>query len=155
MLIVDTGLVGSASTELHDQAALRLAAFDQRYTASRRALVDVLADADRPLPIAEVIDAAGVPMSSAYRNLTVLADAGVVRRVTGSDDTGRFELSEELSGRHHHHLVCGSCGEVADVEASPRLERALADAARSAVEGTGYEVFDHRIDLVGRCPACR
>lgn len=141
--------------QLHDRVALRLAHFDQRYTANRRSLIDALAEADRPLPIADVIDAADVPLSSAYRNLTVLADAGVVRRVVGSDDAGRFELSEELSGRHHHHLVCGSCGEVADVEASPRLERALADAARTAVAGSGFEVFEHRIDLVGRCPACR
>lgn len=149
----------STRADLHDRVALRLASFDQRYTANRRRLVDVLADGERPLPIADVIATAKVPTSSAYRNLTVLAEAGVVRRVVASaaaaDDAGRFELSEELSGRHHHHLVCGSCGDVADVESSPTLERALADAVRSAVEGTGYEVFDHRIDLVGRCPACR
>jgi Fe2+ or Zn2+ uptake regulation protein len=145
--------------QLHDRVALRLASLDQRYTANRRGLVDALAVADRPLPIADLVAHAGVPLSSAYRNLIVLAEAGVVRRVVASaasaDDAGRFELSEELSGRHHHHLVCGSCGDVADVESSPKLERALADAARTAVEGTGYEVFDHRIDLVGRCPACR
>lgn len=145
----------TARTQLHDQVALRLAAFDQRYTSNRRSLVEVLADADRPLPIGDVIEGADVPLSSAYRNLTLLAEAGVVRRITGADDGGRFELSEELSGRHHHHLVCGSCGDVADVESSPKLERALADAARTAIQGTGYEVFDHRIDLVGRCPACR
>jgi Fe2+ or Zn2+ uptake regulation protein len=145
----------TARAQLHDQVALRLAACEQRYTANRRSLVDALADAQRPMPIGDVIRGADVPMSSAYRNLTVLTEAGVVRRITGADDAGRFELSEELSGRHHHHLVCGSCGDVADVEASPGLERALADAARSAVKGTGYEVFDHRIDLVGRCPACR
>lgn len=145
----------TARAQLHDQVVLRLAAYDQRYTANRRSLVDALAAADRPLPIADIVRGTDVPLSSAYRNLTVLSEAGVVRRVVGADDAGRFELSEELSGRHHHHLVCGSCGDVADVEASPSLERALADAARTAVKGTGYEVFEHRIDLVGRCPACR
>ncbi len=99
--------------------------------------------------------AADLPQSSVYRNLTVLAEAGVVQRVLGADEFGRFELAEALSGRHHHHLVCGSCGVVADVESSPRLERALAVAARAAGQASGFEVTDHRIDLVGRCPACR
>jgi Fe2+ or Zn2+ uptake regulation protein len=148
---------------LHEQAEVRLASFDQRYTRGRRALVDVLSDADRPLTIPEILEAANrsresgprVPQSSAYRSLTALAEAGVVRRLAGNDDLGRFELAEDLSGHHHHHLVCTSCGLVADVRASPRLERALSEAARVADDETGFEVNDHRIDLVGRCSTCR
>lgn len=125
--------------------------------------MDVLSDADRPLTIPEILEAANrsrdrgprVPQSSAYRSLTALAEAGVVRRLAGNDDLGRFELAEDLSGHHHHHLVCTSCGLVADVRASPRLERALSEAARVADDETGFEVNDHRIDLVGRCSTCR
>ena len=134
---------------LHDEAALRLAALDQRYTSSRRALVHAMAGAGRPMTMPELLVAAtGVPQSSAYRNLTVLCEAG-------ADDVGRFELAEDLSGHHHHHLVCSGCGTVADVPTSPRLERALAEAARLAAEETGFDITDHRIDLEGRCPACR
>ncbi|HSH23255.1 MAG TPA: transcriptional repressor [Acidimicrobiales bacterium] len=141
---------------LHLEASLRLAAVGQRYTASRRALVEAVALAGRPVAIPEVLaDAPGVPQSSAYRNLTVLCDAKVARRIAGSDDLGRFELSEDLSGRHHHHLVCSSCGTVRDIAAFPRLEQVLAEAARLAASETGYEVDDHRIDLAGRCPQCQ
>ena len=141
---------------IHDEAALRLAALDQRYTENRREIVQVLAGAERPLTITEIVDIAPtVPVSSAYRSLTVLADAHVVRRVAGTDDTGRFELAEDLSGEHHHHLICSNCGTVVDIAASPRLERALADAARAAAEEAGFEVHEHRIDLVGRCSNCR
>ncbi len=108
------------------------------------------------MTIADVLVAApGVPQSSAYRNLAVLADAGVVRRVHGADENGRFELAEDLSGHHHHHLVCTTCGAVEDVAASSRLEQALAEAERAAAEAVGFEVVDHRIDLVGRCATCR
>jgi Fur family transcriptional regulator, ferric uptake regulator len=141
---------------IHDEAALRLASLDQRYTANRREIVQVLAGADRPLTITEIVDVApSVPVSSAYRSLTVLADARVVRRVAGNDDTGRFELAEDLSGQHHHHLICSNCGTVVDAAASPRLERALDDAAKAAVEESDFEVHEHRIDLVGRCANCR
>jgi len=141
---------------LHEQAALRLAAADQRYTAGRRALVEVLGTSPRPLTTPEILDLApgGVPQSSAYRNLTVLIDAGVVRRLAGADDVGRFELSEELTGEHHHHLVCAACGTVVDVTASPLLERALSDAGHVVADETGFVITDHRIDLVGCCPDC-
>ncbi len=140
----------------HDQVAAGLARVEQRYTRGRRAIVDVLAGADRPLTVPEILAAAGpaVPQSSAYRSLTVLIDAGAVRRVAGTDDMGRFELAEDLSG-HHHHLHCVECGRVADVQALPRLERALAAAAHVAAEQTGFDVIEHRIDLVGRCTDCR
>ncbi len=142
---------------LHDQVALRLAAHDQRYTPGRRAIVEILSDAQRPLTVPEILEsAAGAELrqSSAYRNLAVLLEAGVVRRLAGADEMGRFELAEELTS-HHHHLLCLSCGLVTDVTALPRLERALAQAARLAAEETGFAITDHRIDLVGRCSSCR
>jgi Fe2+ or Zn2+ uptake regulation protein len=141
----------------HDEAAIRLAAAEQRYTSGRRAIVTVLAEAPRPLTVPELLAAAGrraVPASSAYRNLAVLVDAGVAHRLPGSDEFARYELAEDLAG-HHHHLVCSSCGAVQDVSAPPRLERALADAARAAATESGYEIEGHRMELVGRCGDCR
>jgi len=144
------------SDRVHPEVAVRLARLDQRYTASRRALVDTLAAARRPLSIPEILAATPViPQSSAYRNVTALIDAKAVRRVAGTDDHGRFELAEDLAGHHHHHLICDSCGQVLDIGASPRLERALAEAARVAEEETGFSVDDHRMDLVGTCEKCR
>jgi Fe2+ or Zn2+ uptake regulation protein len=141
--------------EIHDQVGLRLSRADQRYTRLRRALVETLASAGRPLTIPEVLRSnPGLTQSSAYRNITVLIDAGAARRVTGADDHGRFELAEDLSG-HHHHLVCGTCGKVSDIVPTPRLERALADAARAVADEDGFTVTDHRFDLFGVCADCR
>jgi len=132
----------------------RLGAVDQRYTRSRRALVDALAAADRPLTITEVLaGASGMPQSSAYRNLTVLCEAGVARRLPGMDDLGRFELAEDLAG-HHHHVLCATCGTLVDFAASARLERALAEASRVVAAETGYLITGHRLDFDGRCPRC-
>jgi Fur family transcriptional regulator, ferric uptake regulator len=147
--------VVSIGPSVHEQVALRLAGVEQRYTPMRRALVATLADAGRPLSIPEILASnAELPQSSAYRTVTALIEAGVVRRVTGVDDHGRFELAEELAG-HHHHLACGACGKVEDVAPSLRLERAMAEAARVVAEEQGYEVTGHQFDLVGLCPQCR
>lgn len=140
---------------LHPEVAVRLARVEQRYTASRRALIDTLAAAGRPLSIPEILAATqSIPQSSAYRNITALIEANAVRRVAGTDDHGRFELAEDLAG-HHHHLICDTCGQVLDITASPRLEKALADAARVAEEEAGFSVDNHRMDLVGTCQRCR
>ena len=143
-------------TELHHQVALLLAGQQQRYTSQRRVIVAALATLDRPATITDLLEAAhGLPPSTAYRNLAVLADADVVRRVNGGDDFARFELSEKLSGHHHHHVVCESCGLVMDAAASSRLEAALAETARAIAEANGFDVTGHRLELVGRCTACR
>ena len=141
--------------DVHREIGARLAAFDQRYTRLRKALVETLGGAGRPLTIPEILTRnARFTQSTAYRNITVLIDAGAVRRVAGTDDHGRFELAEELAG-HHHHLVCGTCGKVADVHLSAKLERALAEAARAAAHEQDFDVSEHRFDLVGVCADCR
>ncbi len=143
------------SPSLHDAISLRLAASAQRYTRLRRILVETLAASARPLTVPEILQAArGLPQSSAYRNVTALIEAGVVRRIAGPDDHGLFELSEEFSG-HHHHLVCASCGKVEDVEPSERLERALSEAVRAIGDAQGYRVTEHRVELLGLCPDCK
>jgi Fe2+ or Zn2+ uptake regulation protein len=143
--------------DVHAEASLRLAALDQRYTAGRRAIVDALIGASRPLTVPQLLadtQRGVVPVSSAYRNLTVLLDAGIVHRLPGADEFARYELAEELAG-HHHHLLCGKCGAVADVATSSRLERALDEAARVAAAENGFDVTGHRIDLLGLCGDCR
>lgn len=145
----------TVAPSVHDAVGLRLAGLDQRYTQSRKLLVETLGEAGHPLSIPEILASAPkLPQSSAYRNLTALMDVGVVRRVAGTDDHGRFELAEELSG-HHHHVVCATCGKVEDIHPSPRLERALGEATRAVSDSQGYEITEHRLDLLGLCPDCR
>lgn len=142
------------SPSLHDAIGIRLAALDQRYTRLRRVLVETLAASARPLTVPEILEAAReLPQSSAYRNVTALIEAGVVRRIAGPDDHGLFELAEEFSG-HHHHLICSSCGKVEDIAPSERLERALGEAVRAIGDAHGYRVTDHRVELLGLCPDC-
>jgi Fe2+ or Zn2+ uptake regulation protein len=141
-------------SDLHQTADGRLRAIGQRYTSGRRALVEVLSAAGRPLSIPDILDARGsVPQSSVYRNLTVLEQAGVVRKVQGGDDFSRFELAEDLT-RHHHHLVCVSCGSVDDYTVPPQLERTMAVTLDEVAAETGFRAEFHRLDLVGVCARC-
>ena len=145
----------TADDRTHRDVAFRLARQEQRYTRQRRMMINALSAIGRPATIGELLDAVpDLPLSTAYRNLAVLGDAGVVRRINGSDEFGRFELAEEVSGQHHHHAVCTNCGLVIDATSSSRLESALAETARAIAEENGFDVADHRLELVGRCRGC-
>ncbi|HSL57109.1 MAG TPA: Fur family transcriptional regulator [Acidimicrobiales bacterium] len=142
------------SPDLHATAAARLRDDGQRYTTNRRALVEALDEAEHPLTIPELLARrSGIPQSSAYRNLAVLERAGVVDRLVTTDEFARFELAEDLT-EHHHHLICSSCGAVADVPADPRIEELIEQAVTRAAAATGFQVEAHRVDLVGRCATC-
>ena len=140
--------------DLHAAVAERLRASGQRYTTNRRAVVEAMAAADRPLTIPEVLAGRELPQSSAYRNVALLEETGVLHRVTSTDEFARFELAEDITEHHHHHLICSSCGEVADFTVSQQLEAALEDAMQEVASGTGFTPEHHRLDLLGRCRRC-
>lgn len=141
---------------LHAAASERLDALGQRYTGRRRDLVELLAAQDRPGTIAEILSAStGMAQSSAYRNLATLESAGVVQRIVTDGDFARFELAEVVTGNHHHHLVCNSCGLVADVTMSPEVEASLESAVHEAATEEGFTPDGHRLDVLGLCASCR
>jgi len=141
--------------DLHGLVAARLRRMGQRFTPGRRILVDALARAARPVTAAELVASeSGLPQSTAYRNLALLEQAGIVHRVVGTDEFARFELAEELTGHHHHHLVCLRCGSVEDFDAPRRLEQGLAEAISRFTAEAGFRAEAHRLDLLGTCAGC-
>ena len=88
-----------------------------------------------------------VGLTSVYRALQALADAGVVDVVRTT--TGELTYRRCDSDEHHHHLVCATCGATVEVE-SPEIERWVADVARAH----GYEVASHTLEVTGTCRAC-
>jgi Fe2+ or Zn2+ uptake regulation protein len=142
------------TSEVHDAVASRIKTGDGRYTRSRRQLIDVLVDARQPLTVEEIVGLdRDLTLSSVYRNLAVFEETGLVRRLAGHGDFARFELAEELTG-HHHHLACGTCGAMTDVELPAPLEAELESALATLAKRQGFELETHRVDAVGRCSAC-
>ena len=142
------------TTDVHDVALARLRASGQRYTTRRRALVELLAGADGPVTIPELLERDPVlAQSSAYRNLAVLEQAGVVHRIVTNDDFSRYELAEDLT-EHHHHLICRSCGAVSDFTLDRSVEGDLDRVLGAVAAAEGFVADHHRLDLVGTCSDC-
>ncbi len=141
--------------EIHRNAATKLAAASQRYTSNRRTIVVSLHRALGPSTIGEILEVAPeLAQSSTYRNLVVLEQVGVVHRIVTADDHARYELDEEITGHHHHHLVCEVCGLILDITLPPDLEEAIDSALGSAAGHHRFSGIYHRVDLMGHCDEC-
>lgn len=88
----------------------------------------------------------GVGLTTVYRTLQLLADNGDidVMQAPGSDTRYR-----RCSGRHHHHLVCRSCGRTEEV-LGPAVER----WADRVAEEHGFVDVSHTLEIFGTCGRC-
>ncbi len=118
-------------------------------------MVAALERADGPRSASELHEDLGrkVPVSSVYRTLAVLEEAGVVAPHHSAKGITRYEIAEWLAG-HHHHLVCINCGAVEDIELPPGLETQL-ERLVSQVSGTSeFSASGHSLEVDGRCTRC-
>jgi len=146
--------VDSSHEELHELVEVHLRRLDQRYTSGRQAVVELLATAGRPLSISDIAHAVpDVPRSSAYRHLSDLQEAGVVRRIAANDEFARFELAEDLT-HHHHHLLCSSCGRVIDVTPTLNFEQTVSAMVDELARQQGFRASSHALDVIGHCATC-
>jgi len=141
--------------DLHEFVEVLLRRIDQRYTSGRRAVVELLESSGHPLSISEIeAKIPEVPRSSAYRHLSDLQRAGVVRRIAAGDEFARFELAEDFL-HHHHHLLCSSCGRVIDVTPTRAFERTVARMVQELTLEQGFHATSHALDVIGHCASCQ
>jgi Fur family ferric uptake transcriptional regulator len=89
-----------------------------------------------------------VGLSTVYRHLQALADAGEVDTLASPDGEMRYRLCGPATG-HHHHLVCRQCGLTVEIE-GPTVERWTQRVAAEA----GFQSVEHTIELQGLCAGC-
>ena len=111
--------------------------------------------AGRPVTIPELIGGhPDIALSSAYRNMVVLEEVGVVSRLISGGEHARFELAEGIDGHHHHHLICESCGRVDDFTVPDAVERTIEAALDEIAKVHAFVATSHRLDIVGECSDC-
>ncbi len=88
----------------------------------------------------------GVSHQAVYDVLGALADAGLVRRIQPAGSVARYELRV---GDNHHHVVCRSCGAVADVDCAVG-QRPCLDAS----ETHGFVIDEAEVTYWGTCSTC-
>jgi Fur family ferric uptake transcriptional regulator len=88
----------------------------------------------------------GIGLTTVYRTLQTLADAGSVDVLR--TDSGEA-VYRRCSAGHHHHLVCRDCGRTVEVE-GPAVER----WAQAVAAEHGFVDVSHTVEVFGRCAEC-
>jgi len=91
-------------------------------------------------------DVADVSHQAVYDVLKALTDARLVRNIQPPGSVARYE---SRVGDNHHHIVCRSCGAIADVDC------AIGDApCLTASEDHGFVIEEAEVVYRGLCPEC-
>ncbi|GAA4552249.1 Fur family transcriptional regulator [Amycolatopsis samaneae] len=128
----------------------RLRAVSLRVTQPRVAVLAALRDhphVDTETVIALVrADLPTVSHQAIYDVLRALTDAGLVRRIQPAGANARYE---SRVGDDHHHVVCRSCGAIADVDRVAGHAPCL-----TASDDHGYVIDEAEVVFWGSCPRC-
>jgi Fur family ferric uptake transcriptional regulator len=93
-----------------------------------------------------------VSLTTVYRNLPLLIEAGIVRRATVGEgsDRGGVRYESVWNRAHHDHLTCSRCGR--QVEFSYPAIEVLQGAV---AQDHGFTLERHHLELIGVCPECQ
>ena len=131
-------------------AAEELRGAGLRVTAVRVALLEAVRHGDHlgveALAVGVRERVGHVSLQAVYEALNALAATGLVRRIQPAGSPARFE---GRIGDNHHHVICRSCGAVADVDCAVGEAPCL-----TASDDHGFEIDEAEVIYWGLCPDC-
>ncbi len=86
-----------------------------------------------------------VSLGTVYRNLSALADEGLIKKVRLENGNDRFDKT--LS--NHNHVICVKCGKMCDVNVL--LNTSEIDEIE---EETGFKITNSNFNINGICKDC-
>jgi Fur family ferric uptake transcriptional regulator len=91
-------------------------------------------------------DLGDVSHQAVYDVLRALTGAGLVRCIEPPGSVARYEARV---GDNHHHVVCRSCGAIADVDCAVGGAPCLTPS-----DDHGFAIDEAEVIYRGRCPEC-
>lgn len=132
-----------------------------RWTISREDILGLLIRTQQHLTAKEVYAALsplnpGMGLTTIYRTLDLLDQAGLVRKIFTGDGQARFEYKRGDHSDHHHHLMCTVCGKILNYRDFEREELDLVRRTEEILSRKhGFLIRDHNIEFLGLCEECR
>ena len=123
-----------------------------RSTLQKQAILDVLRSSRKMATAEEVYGRVrekypNVSLGTVHRNLQNYSQQGLVRRTLLTDGKARFELAGNI---HHHHLICLTCGETAEVPWCP-----VGPEVTAFMKESDFLPVSHQFEVYGYCRQCR
>ncbi len=119
-----------------------------KITPTRKAILKILEEADRPISCEEIFEALKErhDLATVYRNLNAFTEKGFVARTDLGGERACYEI--KIGQKHRHHVVCTKCHKV-----TPLTMCGLA-LHMKAVKDLGFTEVQHRLEFYGHCKKC-
>jgi len=122
-----------------------------RKTQQRKIILEELQKSRKHPTALEIYDAVRIQLpkisiGTVYRNLEVLQEMGLIKRIHTGDSQMHFDSNVE----DHNHIRCLKCGKVRDISIEPFVEY-----NQDGNDFKGFDVIGHNIEFVGLCPECK
>ncbi|MCC5911553.1 MAG: transcriptional repressor [Clostridiaceae bacterium] len=89
-----------------------------------------------------------VNFSTVYRNLEILSQIGIVKRINLDNGVNSYELN--IDNKHHHHLICKKCGETETISYCP-----MEEINKNIRKISQFTPIEHKIEIYGYCGSCK
>ena len=87
-----------------------------------------------------------VSLATVYRNLNLLAENGMVKKIEGLDGTAHFDHQTF----DHYHFICTKCNRVFDIPCD-----IAPDLAQDGESRTGCRIASYDVSFRGTCKSCQ
>jgi len=121
----------------------------QRFTSQKKKVLSVLHK--QPQTVLEILQGvksnnSTVDKATVYRILTSFIELGIVKEIHLGHRETRYELTNT---KHHHHLVCESCGDIEDVKLNEDI------FLKEVKKQTSFLIKSHSLEFFGTCRKCQ
>lgn len=121
------------------------------YSKQREKILDVLTQ-NAVHPTAEILleylkeENSNVGITTLYRNLNQLAEAGLIKKIDGLEASAHFDHNTF----EHYHFICEKCRKVFDIpsDVAPNL-------VKNTQLATGFDITSYDIVFHGVCSECK
>lgn len=121
----------------------------EKITEARLSILSVLSREHYPISIKELSLKVKAPnQSTLYRTVKTLVEKNLVKEIFLEKDTARYEL--HIGRKHHHHIICTSCGVIEDIHACGEQEHNRIQKHSRLFA----QITDHSLEFFGTCKSC-
>ncbi len=86
-----------------------------------------------------------ISLATVYRNLEILSDASMIRKLEISGRQKRFDSELE----DHDHIYCVQCHRIENLDIGDK------EVNLTEVDTRGYAITGRRLEVTGVCPKCQ
>ena len=122
-----------------------------KLTGQRRIIIEAFEECPAHYTAQEIFEKVkahnpNINFSTVYRNLELLCNIGVIKKLHISSGISHFELAHD---EHHHHVICLKCGDMQCIDICPYGELQI-----SELDELGFEPVEHKFEIYGYCKKC-